>query len=111
MAMFPIYFTRNKFLFLVIPFSIEERTGTPSESRVEKVFFPVHHEEYTGDEQFHAMQCDKGPQSIWQESTAERVVLDVFAHFVESQGGKLDLTTVAGFGCCTQIQTSWTISV
>jgi hypothetical protein len=78
------------FLFLAIPFPGEERTGIPSEDRIEKVFFPVRHEEYAGEEE---------AQFIFQESAADRAFLEEFASFVRSQGGTLDLTLVAGFGC------------
>jgi hypothetical protein len=36
---------------------------------------------------------------LWEENEADKAKLDEFARFVGSRGGRLDLTSVAGFGC------------
>ena len=62
---------------------------------MEKVFFTVRMQ-YATDLQWHS---NEGAQHLWQEHARDRALLEEFAHFLESEGGRLDLATVAGFGC------------
>ena len=70
--------------------------GCPSEETVESLFFPVRYVRYTGEEQL--LRSDEN-KHLWEENEADKAKLDEFARFVASQGGKLDLATVSGFGC------------
>jgi hypothetical protein len=81
----------------VIPFpGMGPEKGLPSEETVEKVFFPVRYVRYTGEEQLLRSAENK---HLWDENEADKAKLNEFACFVASQGGRLDLTSVAGFGC------------
>jgi len=81
----------------VIPFpGMGPEDGMPSERTVEKVFFPVRYVRYTGEEQ---LLCNYENKHLWEENEADKARLDEFARFVASQGGRLDLASVAEFGC------------
>ena len=73
----------------------EDGPGLPSETSVEEVFFPVRYVRYTGEAQL--VRNDKN-KHLWEENEADKAKLDEFASFVASQGGRLDLASVAGFG-------------
>ena len=70
--------------------------GFASEETLDRVFFPVRHVRYTGEEQLLRNNENK---HLWEENGMDKARLDEFAHCVASQGGRLDLTLVAGFGC------------
>ena len=78
----------------MIPFPGRD-DGTISEGTIEKVFFPVRFVRYTSEEQL--VRNDKN-RLLWEPNEADEATLDEFITFVESKGGKLDLTSVAGFG-------------
>jgi len=61
-----------------------------------RVFFPVRYVRYTGEEQL--LHNDEN-NHLWEENEADKARLEEFARYVASKGGKLELTSVAGFGC------------
>ena len=80
----------------MIPFSSIGEDDCPSEETVEKVFFPVRYVRYTGEKQLLPNEENK---HLWEENEADKAMLDEFVRFVASQGGRLDFSSVAGFGC------------
>jgi hypothetical protein len=80
----------------VILFPDKRQAGTATEKTVENVFFPVRYVRYTSEEQL--VRNDEN-KYLWEENEADKAKLEEFARFVASRGGRLDLTSVAGFGC------------
>ena len=79
----------------MIPFP-DRDDGTISEEVIEKVFFPVRFVRYTSEEQLVRNEENK---LLWEPNETDKAMLDEFVRFVESKGGKLDLMSVAEFGC------------
>ncbi|CAA7268223.1 unnamed protein product [Cyclocybe aegerita] len=77
----------------------------PTDDMVDKAFLPTRYVRYTSKKQ---LRRNEKNRHLWEENEKDRAKLEEFSRFIASLGGKLDVTTVAGFGCLKDMHPSFT---